>query len=116
MLHSPWLCRVARCRGRRAPLSLILSSDFDNPSASELTDRLERLCTIANEAPTDETFLHPVGGAILLHHQLAHDHPFAEGHDRTARALFMWSILRAGYTFSFATEHALFHGETQPTA
>lgn len=35
--------------------------------------------------------------AILLHFQLAYDHPFKDGNGRTARALFYWSMLRRGY-------------------
>lgn len=66
------------------------------PPAAEIPGRLERLCAFAN-AGDDEPFLHPVVRAILLHHQLAYDHPFADGNGRTARALFMWSVLRADY-------------------
>ena len=35
--------------------------------------------------------------AILVHFWLAYDHPFVDGNGRTARALFYWSMLRAGY-------------------
>jgi len=69
------------------------------PRAKELPDRMERLCAFANAPDTDEDFLHPVVRAILLHHQLAYDHPFADGNGRTARALFLWGILRAGYAW-----------------
>lgn len=69
---------------------------FVPPPASELPDRLARLCSFANET-TDEPFVHPIVRAILLHHQLAYDHPFGDGNGRTARALFMWGMLRADY-------------------
>ena len=69
------------------------------PSASELPGRLDRICEFANGESSDELFLHPVVRAILLHHQLAYDHPFADGNGRTARALFLWSILRSGYSW-----------------
>jgi Fic family protein len=57
------------------------------------------LCAFAN-APTataSEPFLHPVLRAIAIHFQLGYDHPFVDGNGRTARALFYWSMLRAGY-------------------
>lgn len=70
---------------------------FVPPPATELPARLEALCDFANAPVSDETFVHPVTRAILLHHQLAYDHPFADGNGRTARLLFMWSVLRSGY-------------------
>lgn len=70
---------------------------FVPPAAKELPERLERLCALANGESSDEEFLHPIVRAILVHHQLAYDHPFGDGNGRTARALVMWSILRSGY-------------------
>ena len=66
------------------------------PPADELCERLEKLCAFANGA-TGEGFLHPVVQAVLIHFWLGHDHPFADGNGRTARALFYWSMLRSGY-------------------
>ncbi len=66
------------------------------PPADELRERLEKLCAFANGA-TGEGFLHPVVRAVLIHFWLGHDHPFADGNGRTARALFYWSMLRSGY-------------------
>ena len=66
------------------------------PPADELHERLEKLCAFANGA-TGEGFLHPVVQAVLIHFWLGHDHPFADGNGRTARALFYWSMLRSGY-------------------
>jgi Fic family protein len=34
---------------------------------------------------------------IILHFWLAYDHPFVDGNGRTARALFYWQMLHAGY-------------------
>lgn len=68
------------------------------PAAGELPARIATLCRFANATPrTDEGFIHPVVRAIILHFQLAYDHPFCDGNGRTARALFYWSMLRAGY-------------------
>lgn len=67
------------------------------PMHGELPERLERLCAFANASESDRPFIHPVLRAILLHFMIGHDHPFADGNGRTARALFYWSMLRSGY-------------------
>jgi Fic family protein len=68
------------------------------PHASELADRLQKLCDFANEADsTKGVFLHPVIRAIVLHFMLAYDHPFWDGNGRCARALFYWCVLKHGY-------------------
>lgn len=67
------------------------------PAAETLPARLQALCDFANAGDATGTFLHPVLRAIVLHYQLAYDHPFVDGNGRTARALFYWSMLRQGY-------------------
>ncbi len=67
------------------------------PPADELPDRLREMVRFANHGTGDGSFLHPVVRAIVLHFQLAYDHPFADGNGRTARALFYWAMLRHGY-------------------
>ncbi|MDD2762414.1 MAG: Fic family protein [Opitutaceae bacterium] len=66
------------------------------PAAAELPIRLRAMCDFANGA-TPEYFVHPVVRAIILHFWLAYDHPFADGNGRTARALFYWAMMHAGY-------------------
>jgi len=66
------------------------------PNADELPERLEMLCAFAN-GDLDETFVHPVIKAIILHFMLGYDHPFVDGNGRTARALFYWSMSNANY-------------------
>ncbi len=66
------------------------------PPASELPDRLAAMCAFANE-DREETFVHPIVRAMLLHFWLAYDHPFVDGNGRTARALFYWAAMRHGY-------------------
>ena len=66
------------------------------PPASELPERLEKLCQFANGA-RGEGFIHPVVRAIVLHFGVGYDHPFADGNGRVARALFYWAMLRHGY-------------------
>jgi Fic family protein len=66
------------------------------PPAEQLEDRIAALCSFAVDEERGG-FIHPVVRAILLHFWLAFDHPFADGNGRTARALFYWQMLRAGY-------------------
>jgi Fic family protein len=67
------------------------------PPARELPERLARLCDFANAKEDPDGFIHPIVRAIALHFQIGYDHPFVDGNGRTARALFYWSMLRAGY-------------------
>ena len=66
------------------------------PPSVELPSRLQAMCDFAN-GETPKFFVHPVIRAITLHFWLAYDHPFVDGNGRCARALFYWSMLRAGY-------------------
>jgi Fic family protein len=68
------------------------------PPADQLPERLQALCDFANGDSDDEdTFIHPVVRAILLHFWLAYDHPFEDGNGRTARVLFSWYLRTKGY-------------------
>ena len=74
------------------------------PPARELPQRLDAMIRFANDGLDDGSFLHPVIHAIALHFWLAHDHPFADGNGRAARALFYWAMLHRGYwMFEFAS-------------
>ncbi len=66
------------------------------PDASQLDDRLARMCEFAN-AENARPYIHPAIRSIILHFWLAYDHPFVDGNGRTARALFYWSMLRYKY-------------------
>ncbi len=68
----------------------------DPPPAEELPRRLDVMCDFAN-GKTPDCFIHPVIRGIILHFWLAYDHPFVDGNGRTARALFYWQMLHAGY-------------------
>ncbi|MDQ3035536.1 MAG: Fic family protein [Myxococcota bacterium] len=88
-------------RFRRHDENVFVGDDYgevfhDPPPAAELVQRLEAMCAFAN-GETPEYFLHPFVRAIVLHFWLAYDHPFVDGNGRTARSLFYWSMLRAGY-------------------
>lgn len=70
------------------------------PPAEELPHRLQKLCDFANSTTdADDTgpFIHPVVRAAALHYQIGFDHPFCDGNGRTARVIFLWSLLRQGY-------------------
>ncbi|MEM1424424.1 MAG: Fic family protein [Planctomycetota bacterium] len=67
------------------------------PPASELHDRVLRLCDFANRPIDRGEFVHPVLKACALRFQIGFDHPFCDGNGRTARAIFYWSMLRSGY-------------------
>jgi Fic family protein len=93
--------RVSAGRFRRADEPIVVEDHAGTvlhvpPAASELPDRLDRLCAFAN-GHEDGPFLHPVVRAILLHFALAYDHPFVDGNGRVARALFYWSMAARGY-------------------
>jgi Fic family protein len=71
---------------------------YSPPPAEQLPERMARLIEFANADDIVEgQYVHPVLRSILLHFQLAYDHPFYDGNGRTARALFYWSMLRRGY-------------------
>ena len=67
------------------------------PHADTLPVRLQRMCDFANEKTPEGKFIHPIVRAIILHFWLAYDHPFTDGNGRVARALFYWSMRRAGH-------------------
>lgn len=89
-------------RFRREDEPVVVSHPFEDvvlhkpPPASELEERMSKMCDFANEVAS-EVFIHPVIRSIILHFWLAYDHPFVDGNGRTARALFYWSMLRHGF-------------------
>ena len=89
-------------RFRRADENIVVQDEIGTllhspPPARELPQRLQRLCDFANQGDDGEHFIHPVARAILVHFQIGYDHPFVDGNGRTARALFYWVMLRAGF-------------------
>lgn len=92
---------AGRLRTVDEPIKIVDERDgeilHNPPLASELAARLEALCAFANQDGEDDTFIHPVIRAIIIHFWLAYDHPFVDGNGRTARALFYWTMLRKGF-------------------
>jgi Fic family protein len=80
----------------------IVVADYDGtvlhipPDASEIKERLNNLCNFANSS-SEDTFIHPVVKASILHFSLGYIHPFEDGNGRTARALFYWYLLKNNY-------------------
>ena len=94
--------RSAAGRFRREDEKIEIRDSRDNtllhvpPDASELPDRMKKMCDFAN-GKDKLGFIHPVIRSIILHFWLGYDHPFCDGNGRTARALFYWSMLRHEY-------------------
>lgn len=73
---------------------------FYPPSYVDIEDRLEKICSFANQKHDGENgtkFIPPVIKAIILHFLIGYEHPFRDGNGRTARALFYWAMLKCGY-------------------
>lgn len=86
---------------RRSDEVVEVGDDYGNvyhspPPAEELSKSMEQMCVFANGKP-ENSYVHPVVRAILLHFWLAYDHPFVDGNGRTARALFYWAMIRNRY-------------------
>jgi len=89
-------------RFRTTQEDIVIEDELGNvlhvpPAASELPKRMQALCDFANRGDDGEVFVHPVIRAIVIHFMIGYDHPFVDGNGRTARALFYWSMLRAGF-------------------
>lgn len=69
------------------------------PNASQLPERLQRLCDFSNAeyTPDEQGFIPTVIRAITLHFMIGFDHPFVDGNGRTARALFYWMMAKEHY-------------------
>lgn len=93
---------TAAGRFRREDEPIEVAESKDNivlhvpPPASELPERMKKMCEFAN-GKDELGFIHPVLRSIILHFWLAYDHPFCDGNGRTARALFYWSMLHHKY-------------------
>ena len=70
---------------------------FTPPKQSVVLQELERLVEYANQKETDDSYVHPVIKASILHFWLAYLHPFVDGNGRTARAIFYWYLLKNNY-------------------
>ncbi len=71
---------------------------YVTPDREFVEKELPRLINFANDKKFEnETFIHPLIKAILLHFWVGLLHPFEDGNGRLARALFYWYMLRKEY-------------------
>jgi Fic family protein len=69
---------------------------YEAPSREFVEQELPKLIQFANDKVND-SFIHPVIKAILLHFWVGLLHPFEDGNGRLARVLFYWYVLRKEY-------------------
>ena len=67
------------------------------PSEKFMRSEMRKFIRFANDGMREETFVHPVIKAIILHFWMGYLHPFIDGNGRMARAIFYWYLLRKGY-------------------
>lgn len=96
-LENPAKCGSLRTEEDRVRIEAAVSGEIVHtpPPADQLPQIIEKLCEFANGG--GEPYIHPALRAIILHFWLAYAHPFVDGNGRTARSLFYWSMLNAGY-------------------
>ena len=68
---------------------------FEAPNFNDVEYLMKRLIFFIND---DETFVHPIIKASILHFLIGYIHPFGDGNGRTARALFYWYLIKKGYS------------------
>lgn len=70
------------------------------PKADLLEERMQQLCNwvnLAHDDVEDQSYIHPMVKAILLHFCIGFEHPFRDGNGRVARALFYWFMFKNNY-------------------
>ena len=65
------------------------------PPYQKVEELVQKTCEFANEK--QDEFVHPIIKAIILHFVIGYIHPFENGNGRTARTIFYWYLLKAGY-------------------
>jgi Fic family protein len=69
---------------------------YQPPDFRQIEKIMDGFCAFANETDED-TFIHPIIRATILHFLIGYIHPFVDGNGRTARAIFYWYLLSKGY-------------------
>lgn len=70
---------------------------YEAPGTDFVNTELERLIKFANDEIENESFIHPVIKAIMLHFWVGYLHPFTDGNGRLARLLFYWYLVKKNY-------------------
>jgi Fic family protein len=66
------------------------------PKSDFVKSEMGKLIKFANDE-LNESFLHPVIKAIMIHFWIGYLHPFTDGNGRLARVLFYWYLLKKNY-------------------
>lgn len=68
------------------------------PPASELPERMKRLCAFVNgEGECASQYVPPLVRALIVHFMMGYDHYFVDGNGRAARVIAHWVMLREGF-------------------
>jgi Fic family protein len=70
------------------------------PPAKNLKERIKQIIEWANTDHSElgeETYVHPLIKAIILHFCIGYEHPFRDGNGRVARALFYWFLFKCDF-------------------
>lgn len=67
------------------------------PAGEGLRERVAALLQFANGETGNDTFIHPIVRAIIVHFWIGYEHPFRDGNGRIARVLYYYCMLRQGY-------------------
>ncbi len=69
----------------------------EGPTIKFVKEELEKFIKFANNELGNETFVHPVIKAIILHFWMGYLHPFTDGNGRLARLIFYWYLIKEDY-------------------
>ena len=65
------------------------------PKYKLIPELIQGVCDFANDQ--ENSFIHPIIKASILHFLIGYIHPFEDGNGRTARTLFYWYLSKNGY-------------------
>lgn len=71
---------------------------YTPPPADQIESLIQQLIEWTNQE-SEESFIHPVLKASIIHFYMVYLHPFFDGNGRTARALFYFYLLKNKYDF-----------------
>jgi len=69
----------------------------EGPDMKFVNNELKKLVKFANDELEEESFIHPIVKAIMLHFWIGYLHPFTDGNGRLARQLFYWYLIKKDY-------------------
>lgn len=101
MITEDTISEKEQGRFRKDEEKIVVSDSFGKvyhipPKTDFVEKEINAFLDFANDK-NEESFLHPVIKAIMLHFWLAYLHPFTDGNGRLARLLFYWYLLKKNY-------------------